>query len=368
MTERLAQLQALRRDPRRIQDAAQRIAALCSGPALAGRDFCIMEVCGTHTMSVHRYGLKKLLPPKLKLISGPGCPVCVTPAPLLAQALALARQPGFIIASFGDMLRVPLAGDSLLKAREQGADIRLVTSPLEALDIAKRAPLRQVVYFAVGFETTAPLTASTLLLAAEQGVDNFFILCAHRTMPQALRQLLRLSPHISALLCPGHVATVTAAAYFDFVPAELNKPAVVAGFEPLDIMEALLLLTEQLAAGVCRLDNAYARAVQQQAINPAWLVLEQVFEPADALWRGLGSIAGSGLELKPAYAAYDVLRRFEIAAISAEDDSACRCGEVLSGQIQPQECPLFGHICNPQHPAGACMVSSEGACGIMHNA
>jgi len=364
MTERLARLNARRRDPQRISAAAQRIAALCAGPALAGRNLCIMEVCGTHTMSVHRYGLKKLLPANLKLISGPGCPVCVTPAPLLAQALALARQPGLTIASFGDMLRVPLCGDSLLKAREEGADIRLVTSPLEALAIARREPLRQVVYFAVGFETTAPLTASTLQLTAEQGVDNFFILCAHRTMPQALRQLLRVSPQINGLLCPGHVATVSGAAYFDFIPAELGKPAVVAGFEPLDIMEALLMLTEQLAANECRLENAYARAVRQQAVNPAWLVMEQVFEPADALWRGLGQIAGSGLELKAAYTSYDALRHFAIAASTAADDPACRCGEVLSGQIQPRECPLFGNLCNPEHPAGACMVSSEGACGI----
>lgn len=366
MTDTLAQWLSRQRDPQRVREAAERIAVLCASPSLAGRSLNIMEVCGTHTVSVYRYGLKQLLPPNLSLISGPGCPVCVTPALLLEQALTLARDYGVIITSFGDMLRVPLGGDSLLKAREQGADVRLVTSPLEALNIALQEPMRQVVFLAVGFETTAPLTASTLQLAAEQNADNFSILCAHRTMPQALRALLGESTQINGLLIPGHVAAVTGADYFDFVAGGLGKPAVVAGFEPLDIMEALLKLVEQLAAGECRLENAYTQVVAQQANSSAWAALNQVFEPADALWRGLGMIPGSGLKLRKAYAAFDVCRRFDLADTRAQDNPACRCGEVLRGLLHPRECPLFGRVCSPDSPEGACMVSSEGACAAAY--
>lgn len=325
----------------------------------------IMEVCGTHTMSVYRHGLKKLLPEGFCLISGPGCPVCVTPAALLARALALSRRPGFIITSFGDMLRVPLHGDSLLKARDEGADVRLVLSPLEALEIAAREQAREVVFLAVGFETTAPLAAATLQMAMERGIKNFSVLNVHRTMPEALRAVLTDSPRIDGLLLPGHVSAVTGADYFGFVPRELAKPAVVAGFEPGEIMVALKLLIAQLDKGECCLQNAYPQAVRAKPA-PAWAVLNEVFEPADALWRGLGRIENSGLALRPAYAGFDAEKRFGLADISEEENPACCCGEVLRGAMRPRECLLFGRSCSPESPEGACMVSSEGACAAVY--
>lgn len=341
---------------------AEELAGVCCGPALAGRKLRLMEVCGTHTMSVYRHGLKKLLPANMELISGPGCPVCVTPSTLLAQALAIARQPGVIMTSFGDILRVPVAGDSLLKAREEGNDVLLVTSPLEALELAERWPEKQVVFFAVGFETTAPLSAATVLQAAKGGITNFSLFSAHRLMPPALRQLLSANPRIDGLLLPGHVATVSGAAYFAFVPEELGLPAVVAGFEPTDIMAALLALARQAAVGECRLENAYPRAVRPEPNHTAWTLMEQVFIPVDACWRGLGEIEASGLALSPAYTSYDAISRFGIAATDVAENQACRCGEVLRGELKPFECPLFASTCHPQNPQGACMVSSEGAC------
>ena len=340
------------------------LAEICASPRLCGGKLRFMEVCGTHTMSVYRHGLKKLLPANVELISGPGCPVCVTPAPLLGKALSIAREPGVIMASFGDMLRVPLAGESLLKARGSGCDVRLVTSPLDALTIAAANPGKQVVFFAVGFETTAPLSAATVQEAAKRGLNNFFVLSAHRLMPPALNQLLAANPRIDGLLLPGHVAAVSGAEYFAFVPRELGLPAVVAGFEAADIMRALTALARQKAAGECRLENAYPRAVRPGPNPTAWSIMEQVFTPADAHWRGLGAIADSGLALNSVYTAYDALNRFPVAEAKIEENPSCRCGEVLRGELNPAQCPLFATACNPKTPQGACMVSSEGACGI----
>ena len=346
---------------------AAKLAGLCAGSALNGRKLRFMEVCGTHTMSVQRHGLKELLPANMELISGPGCPVCVTPAALLAQALAIARTPGVIMTSFGDMLRVPIAGDSLLKASEEGFDVRLVTSPLESLQIAERAPDKQVVFFAVGFETTAPLSAATVRLAAERRLTNFSLFSAHRLMPPALRSLLYADLCIDGLLLPGHVAAVSGADYFAFVPRELGLAAVVAGFEPADIMQALLSLTQQAAVRECRLQNAYPRAVRQGPNPTAWAVMNEVFTPTIAEWRGLGRIADSGLVLAPTYAAYDTLNRFFVAAPAAVENSACHCGDVLRGKLSPVNCPLFATTCNPNNPQGPCMVSTEGACAAAHS-
>ena len=341
---------------------AKKLAGICSGPQLAGRKLRFMEVCGTHTMSVYRHGLKKLLPANVELVSGPGCPVCVTPATLLARALAIARLPDVIMTSFGDMLRVPVAGDSLLKAREEGCMVELVISPLEVLEIAAANPAKQVVFFAVGFETTAPLSAATVQKAVERGLNNFFVLSAHRLMPPALKQLLAAGPRIDGLLLPGHVAAVSGAGYFSFIPAELGLPAAVAGFEAADIMAALLLLARQIEAEECRLENAYPRAVRKEPNTTAWAIMEQVFTPAAAQWRGLGKIADSGLALAPAYAAYDALNHFPAAELKVAESPSCRCGEVLRGELRPGECPLFAAVCSPDNPQGACMVSSEGAC------
>ncbi|MCL1816395.1 MAG: hydrogenase formation protein HypD [Clostridiales bacterium] len=344
----------------------EKLAHICVSPELCQRKLRFLEVCGTHTMSVYRHGLKALLPPNVELISGPGCPVCVTPASLLAQALAIAGLPNIAICSFGDMLRVPIAGDSLLKASERGCDIRLVTSPLEALEIAIAKPSQEVVFLAVGFETTAPLSAVTVRLAEQRRIKNFSLFSAHRLMPPALRCLLSYDPQIDGLLLPGHVATISGADYFAFVPQELGLPAVVAGFEPADIMAALLALATQVAKGKCRLENAYPRAVQQKPNPTAWAAMEQVFTSIKATWRGLGEIEASGLSLRPAYADFDTLCRFDIPPGEAAENPACRCGDILRGELKPTDCPLFAKQCHPGDPQGACMVSSEGACAAAY--
>ncbi len=329
-----------------------------------GRVYTLMEVCGTHTMSIYRYGLRRLLPSNIRLIAGPGCPVCVTPAGQVAEALALARLPQVILTSFGDMLRVPAGGDSLLGAKEQGADVRLVLSPLDALTIAQQNPHRQVVFLAVGFETTAPLTAATLQMAAEQGVANFSLLSVHKTMPQALAALFGEDSPVDGLLCPGHVAAVTGAAYFRFVPQQLSLAAAIAGFEPEEILLAVRCLLQQLLQKQPVLENCYRRAVTEQGNKVAMHLLQQVFQSCDAVWRGLGTIAASGLSIRSQWAAYDARCRFgeTLAGALAEDPPGCRCGLILQGKLSPTDCPLFGGVCTPAHPQGACMVSAEGSC------
>lgn len=350
-------------DKKLIGELTARIASTLRHP------ITIMEVCGTHTMSIAASGLRSLLPPGLRLISGPGCPVCVTDSSLISAALALARLPRITLTTFGDMLRVPAGEQSLQSLREQGADVRLVLSPLDALEIAQQEKERQVIFFAVGFETTAPLTASTLELARELRLDNFSVLSAHKTMPAALRSLLGGGGRVDGLLCPGHVAAVTGADYFDFVSQELGLPAAVAGFSPVDILLAVAAVVEMYEAGEPKLVNCYRRAVKSEGNPAARELLERVFLPCDALWRGLGELPGSGLAVRPEFAAFDAARRFatEIAAAPiCLDDPDCRCGDVLRGEVSPRQCPLFGEVCTPQHPCGACMVSSEGSCAAAY--
>lgn len=332
--------------------------------ALAPPQTTIMEVCGTHTMNIYRYGIKRLLP-NIRLCSGPGCPVCVTDAATISRALAIARQHNVIFTSFGDMLRVPAGKDSLQLAKEQGADVRLVLSPLDALAIAKENPQKEVVFFAVGFETTAPLVASTVELAAAEKLENFFVLSAHKTMPAALRALLAPSEGISALLCPGHVAAVTGADYFSFLCRDLHLPAAVAGFLPVDILLAIKALVLQHISGQSELANCYPRAVSRGGNQQAKSVLQRVFTACDAVWRGLGNIPQSGLMLAPAYRQFDAAQHFSevlAAAPLCSDHPECQCGNVLQGKLDPCDCPLFGRACTPQRPLGACMVSGEGAC------
>lgn len=336
---------------------------------LVTRPWTLMEVCGTHTMNIHQYGLKALLPPEVKLISGPGCPVCVTDSSLLSAALAVAAQPEVIFTSFGDMLRVPAGGRSLQYCRDLGMDIRTLFSPLEALALAERHPEREVVFFAIGFETTAPLTASMLQLAAEKGVGNLSVIPAHKTMPAALRLLLAQTPAIGGLLCPGHVAAVTGAAEFAFIPRELHKPAVVAGFTAAEIMRAIHRLLSLAEQGKEELWNCYPRAVHDMGNPAALTAMREVFEPADAVWRGLGPIPDSGLGLRKNYARFDALRRFSACLSQAEtyaDHPGCHCGQVLRGEMEPAQCPLFGGVCTPEEPAGACMVSQEGSCAAAY--
>jgi len=328
----------------------------------------VMEVCGTHTMSIYRYGLKKLLK-KVRFVSGPGCPVCVTDAGVISLALAIARQKNVIFTSFGDMLRVPAGDDSLLRAKEEGADVRFVLSPLDALTLAKENPLKQVVFFAVGFETTAPLIAATVKTAALQGVENFSILCAHKTMPEALRVLLKDNKGVDALLCPGHVSAVTGWEYFSFLTTELHIPAAAAGFLPVDILLAVRELARMFAGEPLCLKNCYERVVSREGNPQAMRMLQEVFCVCDSTWRGIGLIPGSGLCLAEPYSAFDAERRF--AGVLAEapvqqDPRGCRCGSVLKGEIDPADCPLFGRVCAPAHPVGACMVSGEGSCAAAY--
>ncbi len=344
------------------------------GPALALRGrlqvaarglgpVTLMEVCGTHTMAIARHGLRRLLPPNVRLVSGPGCPVCVTPVSYVDQALALARKEGLTVATFGDMVRVPGSTGSLAEASAAGARVEVVTSTLDALRLARQDPGRQVVFLAVGFETTTPTVAAALRRARQEGLRNLSVLCGHKTIPAALAALAS-SPgsSVDGFLCPGHVSVIIGTRPY----APLNLPCVVGGFEPLDILLALALLLEQLARGEARVQNAYGRAVREEGNALAQQVAQEVFEPCDADWRGLGPIPGSGLRLRAALADLEASLRFGVPAGEAREPPGCRCGEVLCGTVTPRQCPLFGAACTPAHPVGACMVSSEGSCAASH--
>ncbi|MEJ5331079.1 MAG: hydrogenase formation protein HypD [Desulfobaccales bacterium] len=347
------------RDRALVQELARRLQGLAVGPVT------LMEVCGTHTMAVARFGLKALLPPGVRLVSGPGCPVCVTDQGDIDAFLALGHLPEVILATFGDMVRVPGSTTSLEEERARGAAVQVVYSPLDAVELAKRRPERQVVFFAVGFETTMPATALALKSAAGEQVDNFSVFCVHKTMPQALRALLTCGEvRVGGLLLPGHVSTITGTAAFDFLPREFGLPCAVTGFEPVDILLGVEALLRQLKEGRAEVANAYPRAVGREPNPRAVALLQEVFAPAEATWRGLGRIPASGVTLTPAYAAFDARRRFAetLAAVPPPRPRACRCGEVLRGVLTPPECPLFAAACTPSQPQGPCMVSGEGAC------
>ena len=329
------------------------------------RPTTVMEVCGTHTMSIARWGIKELLPDSIRLISGPGCPVCVTDTSVVAEALALACEPGVIFTCFGDMLRVPAGSKSLAGLKSEGYDIRIVLSPLDALDLAEVNPDCEVIFFAVGFETTAPLTAAVVETAKAKKIHNFSILCAHKTMPAAIKALLSGSS-VDALLCPGHVAAICGADAFSFIPKVLNRPAAISGFEPFDIMLALAYLSRDLHEGVATLANCYPRIVKPQGNQTALSLMEKVFIPTAAIWRGLGEIADSGLALREEYQEFAAQEKFRIKAENLTDNPACSCGQILRGEMMPSDCPLFGEFCTPDSPAGACMVSTEGSCAAAY--
>lgn len=334
-----------------------------------GRHYKIMEVCGGHTHSIYKYGIDDLLPSNVELVHGPGCPVCVIPMGRVDDAIHVANQPGVILTCFGDMMRVPGSERSLLDAKAAGADIRMVYSPLDALRIARSEPDAQVVFLAIGFETTAPSTALTLMRAKAEGVENFSCLCNHVTIVPPLRALLE-SPdlRLDGFIGPGHVCTVVGARPFEFVPNEYGKPVVVAGFEPLDVLQAIQMLLAQLTEGRCEVENQYGRVVPYDGNPKALEVLAEVFELRPHFeWRGLGFISQSALRLSDAYADFDAERRYEIPNVRVADPKACQCGEVLKGVIRPWECKVFGTACTPERPIGTCMVSSEGACAAYYN-
>jgi hydrogenase expression/formation protein HypD len=352
------------------RDPAAARALVSQITALAGDDhFKLMEVCGGHTHSIYKYGVDDLLPQNVELVHGPGCPVCVIPMGRVDDGIAIAREPGVIFACFGDMMRVPGSEATLLEAKAEGADVRMVYSPLDALRIARENPDREVVFFAIGFETTAPSTALTLKRAKAEGVPNFTVMCNHVLIVPPLRALLE-SPdlRLDGFVGPGHVSTVVGARPFHFIPADYGKPVVIAGFEPLDILHAIRMLLAQLAEGRCEVENQYTRVVPWEGNVRALEVMAEVFALRPHFeWRGLGFISQSALRLSDAYAELDAEERFPVPGVRVADPKACQCGEVLKGVIKPWECKVFGTACTPERPIGTCMVSSEGACAAYYN-
>jgi hydrogenase expression/formation protein HypD len=326
-----------------------------------------MEVCGTHTMSIYQYGLRSLLPENVRLVSGPGCPVCVTPIGYIDKALACTEDPRNIIATFGDMLRVPGSNSSLMEERAQGADIRIVYSPLDAVALARNNPERRVVFLGIGFETTAPTIAASILAAERQGRDNYLVLASHKTMPRPM-EALTADPELalSGYLCPAHVSTVIGAKAYQSLVETYQIPCVVTGFEPADVMQGIQMLLDQSLAGTSRVEIQYSRAVSWDGNPQAQAVIGQVFEPCDANWRGLGLLPGSGLTIRAEYARFDADKVLTLDIPDGIENPACRCGDVLKGKLAPFDCPLFDTICTPESPIGACMVSSEGTCAAAY--
>jgi hydrogenase expression/formation protein HypD len=354
-------------DEYRQGDIARKLAAQIAH--LTTSPLKIMEVCGGHTHAIFKYGIEDLLPENITMIHGPGCPVCVIPLGRVDDAISIAGQPGVIFTTFGDAMRVPGSKTSLLDAKASGADVRMVYSPLDALKIAKKNPERQVVFLALGFETTAPSTALTVLQAAKEGVKNFSIFCNHITIVPALKALLD-SPdlQLDGFLGPGHVSTVIGTRPYEFVPREYGKPVVVAGFEPLDVLQSVYMIVQQIVEGRAEVVNQYARCVNRDGNLLALQSLFEVFEPRDYFeWRGLGSIAHSGMKLSAKYAAFDAELKFNVPGLRIADPKACQCGEILKGVKRPWECKVFGTACTPETPIGSCMVSSEGACAAYYN-
>ena len=334
-----------------------------------GRRVKLMEVCGGHTHAIYKHGLQDLLPEHVELVHGPGCPVCVIPMGRIDDAIAIARKPGVIFATYGDMMRVPSSSGSLIDAKADGADVRFIYSPLDALTLARKNPDREVVFFAVGFETTAPSTAATLLRARADGVKNFSVFCNHVTIIPAIKAILD-SPGMTldGFIGPGHVATIIGLSPFEFIPREYGLPIVVTGFEPSDILQSVVMILRQLASGTPSVENQYARVVRDTGNRRAMemlsetMMLRPYFE-----WRGLGFISQSALAIRPEFAEFDAEVRFTVPNLRVTDPKACQCGEVLKGAIKPWQCKVFGTACTPETPIGSCMVSPEGACAAYYN-
>ncbi len=353
------------RDAATARALAARIAAACE----PGRRYAFMEVCGGHTHTIYKHGLEDYLPETVSLVHGPGCPVCVIPMGRVDDAITIAERPGVILTSFGDMMRVPGSHGSFLDAKARGADIRMVYSPLDALRIARENPDAEVVFMGIGFETTAPSTAMTVLRAAAEGIENFSVFCNHVTIIPAIRAILD-SPdlRLDGFIGPGHVSTVIGCRPYDFIPKQYGKPLVCAGFEPLDILQSVHMLLGQLAEGRCEVENQYARVVPWDGNPLALRAIDQVMTLRPYFeWRGLGFISHSALRIRPEFAHFDAEWRFRVPGVRVADPKACQCGEVLKGVLKPWECKVFGTACTPETPIGTCMVSSEGACAAYYN-
>ena len=324
----------------------------------------IMEVCGGHTHSIFRYGIEGMLPPEIELVHGPGCPVCVLPMGRIDDCLAIADRSEVILTTFGDAMRVPGSRGSLLQAKAAGADIRMVYSPMDALALARKNPDRELVFFGLGFETTMPSTALTVLQAEREGIRNFSVFCNHTTIVPTIKAILD-SPglHIDAFLGPGHVSMVTGISPYHFIADYYRRPFVIAGFEPLDVLQSIWMVLKQIAEGRCQVENQYGRVVPEKGNIPALAAVARVYELREFFeWRGLGSIDQSGVRFREEYAAFDAERKFTVPNVKVADPSVCQCGEVLKGAIKPWQCRVFGTACTPENPLGALMVSSEGAC------
>lgn len=345
------------RHPEVARKLADRLAARVTRP------WTLMEVCGGQTHAIVRYGVDQLLPEGVELLHGPGCPVCVTPLEAIDRAHAIAARPEVIFCSFGDMLRVPGSDGDLLSRKAQGADVRVVYSPMDALALAEKHPDREVVFFAIGFETTAPANGTAVWAAARKGVENFSALVSHVLVPPALTAILEAPGNrVQAFLGPGHVCAVMGLDEYRPIAARHAVPIVVTGFEPVDLLEGILRCVTQLEEGRAEVENQYSRVVQAEGNPRARALVEEVFEVCDRPWRGVGPIPRSGLRLAPAYQAYDAARRFQVEAVETREPEACISGEVLRGLARPDECSAFGQGCTPDHPLGATMVSNEGAC------
>ena len=327
----------------------------------------LMEVCGTHTVSIFRHGIRTMLPETVSLLSGPGCPVCVTDQAEIDTFIELSKQPDVIITTFGDLMRVPGSESSLQRERAEGRDIRIVYSTMDALAVAQKNPTKQVIFLGVGFETTAPTIAAAIRSAAQMNLKNFCVTCAHKTVPQALEALASLDDvRINGLILPGHVSVIIGMNAYRLFFERHRLPSVVSGFEPADILQAIAMLIEQIESDSPRLENAYPRAVTESGNLKALKILSDVFEPADACWRGIGLIPMSGLKIRDAYAEFDAACRFAIELPEARVPKGCVCGESLTGKKTPPECALYKKVCTPMEPVGPCMVSSEGTCAAYY--
>lgn len=355
------------RDPKAAKDL---IKAIKEDAAKLEKPINLMEVCGGHTHTIYRYGLENLLPENINLIHGPGCPVCVIPMGRVDDALWLAHQEGVILTTFGDMMRVPGSdGTSLLQARAAGCDVRFVYSPLDALEVARQNPDKHVVFFAVGFETTAPSTCVTLQKAKEEDIDNFSIFSNHVTIQPPLQKIVDGGgAKVDGFIGPGHVATIVGTDAFEFLPQDYDRPVVVAGFEPLDVLQSVHMLVQQFLRGAATVENEYSRVVKPEGNLAALKMMDNVFTVRDTFeWRGLGALDDSGLGISEEYAKWDAEKRFDLPGNRVEDPKACECGAVLAGHIKPWQCKVFGTACTPDTPIGTCMVSPEGACAAYYN-
>jgi hydrogenase expression/formation protein HypD len=353
------------REPGVIAKASEEISRLAD-PA---RHYRFMEVCGGHTHAIYRFGLKDLLPSNIELVHGPGCPVCVLPMGRIDDGLSMAQNPNVIFTAFGDMMRVPGTQGSPLEHKARGMDVRIVYSPSDALKLAQKNPGKHVMFFAIGFETTAPSTALTLMRAKELGISNFSVFSNHVTIIPAIRAILD-SPdmRIDAFIGPGHVSTVIGCRPYEWIARNERKPIVVSGFEPVDVLQSIVMILQQLKAGEAKVENQYKRVVPWEGSRAALRALAEVFELRPYFeWRGLGFISQSALRLRSSYAAWDAEQRFQVPGVRVTDPKAAQCGEVLKGVLKPAQCKLFAKECTPEHPIGALMVSSEGSCAAYHN-